>query len=37
MADAIGAGGCGVGVYGIDGFEDDSRPRVDIITSIYTG
>ena len=37
MADATKAGGCEVGSCGVDGGEEDSRPRVDIVTSTYTG
>ena len=37
MADATGAGGCGAGGCGVDGSEEDSGPKVDIVTSTYTG
>ena len=36
MADATGAGGCRAGSYGIDSGEEDSGPKVDIVTSTYT-
>ena len=37
MADATRAGGCGVGDCGVDGVEEESRSKVDIVTSTYTG
>ena len=35
MADAIKAGGCKVSGCGIDGGEEDSELKMDIITSTY--
>ena len=37
MANFTGAGICGAGGFGIDNGEDNSRLRVEIIISTYTG
>ena len=37
MANATGAGDYGAGSCGVDGGEEDSGPRVDIVTNTYTG